>query len=229
MKIHYFQHVPFEELGTIKEWVDSKKHTLTCTQFFKNTSLPDLDGIDWLIVMGGPMGVYDERTLPWLSSEKQFIAEAMRQKKKVLGICLGAQLIASSLGAKVYPNSQKEIGWFPVSLTKDGLSSKFFKHLPEQFTAFHWHGDTFDLPEGSQLLISNSACKHQAFSFGDSVLGLQFHVEVKAENVASLVQHCGDELQDAPWIQSADVILKTHNHFESLKTMMYHILDSFAR
>lgn len=225
MNIHYFQHIPFEGLGSIQQWTESHDHTLSVTQFFRDDAFPKIEDIDWLIVMGGPMGVYDENIFPWLVKEKEFISEAIRQNKKVLGICLGAQLIASALGAKVYPNAQKEIGWFPVRVTPDGKSSSFFKNIPQQFTAFHWHGDTFDLPEGARLLAESEACKHQAFSFDNHVLGLQFHLEVERNSVELLVQNCGNELQDAKFIQSAESMLNTNHYFDGIRQSMYHILD----
>jgi GMP synthase-like glutamine amidotransferase len=225
MRIHYFQHVPFEGLGTIQNWIESHGHSLSITQFFHDDTLPKIDDIDWLIIMGGPMGVYDESTFPWLVKEKEFISEAIRQNKKVLGICLGAQLIASALGAKVYPNVQKEIGWFPVNLTETGKKSPLFKSFPEQIEVFHWHGDTFFLPEGARCLAESEACKHQAFSFEKHVLGLQFHLEVERNNVELLVQNCGNELHKAPFIQSAESMLNTHHYFDGIRQSMYHVLD----
>ncbi len=116
MRIHYFQHVPFENPGSIQQWVESHGHSSSITQFFHDDALPRIEDVDFLIILGGPMGVYDQNLFPWLAKEKSFISEAIRQKKKVLGICLGAQLIASALGARVYPNAQKEIGWFPLKI-----------------------------------------------------------------------------------------------------------------
>jgi GMP synthase-like glutamine amidotransferase len=225
MKIHYFQHVPFEGLGTIQQWIEFQGHSLSVTQFFRNSTFPKIEDIDWLIVMGGPMGVYDEKIFPWLIKEKEFISEAIRQNKKVLGICLGAQLIASALGAKIYSNTQKEIGWFPLNLTPDGKSSNLFKNISQQFTAFHWHGDTFDLPKEAHLLAESEACKHQAFSFGRYVLGLQFHLEVERNNVESLIQNCGNELQKKPFIQSAESMLNANHYFDGIRKNMYYILD----
>jgi GMP synthase - Glutamine amidotransferase domain len=225
MRIHYFQQAPFEDLGTIRQWIESHGHSLSVTQFFRNSTLPKIEDIDWLIVMGGPMGVYDENMFPWLVKEKEFISEVIRKNKKMLGICLGAQLIACTLGAKVYPNTRKEIGWFPVRLTPDGKSSSLFKNIPQHFTAFHWHGDTFDLPEGARWLAESEACKHQAFSFDKHVLGLQFHLEVERNNVELLVQNCGNELQKAPFIQSVESMLNANHYFGEIRQRMYHILD----
>ena len=228
LRIHYFQHVPFEDLGTIREWIESHGHSLGVTQFFRNSTLPKIEDIDWLIVMGGPMGVYDENMFPWLVKEKKFISDAIRHNKKVIGVCLGAQLIASALDAQVYPNTQKEIGWFPVRVTLDGKSSSLFKNIPQQFTAFHWHGDTFDLPEGAHWLAESEACKHQAFSFNKHVLGLQFHLEIELNNVELLVQNCGNELQKAPFIQPAESMLNANYYFGEIRKNMYHILDRLA-
>lgn len=228
MKIHYFQHVPFEELGIIRQWAEIHKHSLSATRFFTQDSIPVVADIDMLIVMGGPMGVCENHHYPWLTAEIQFIQEMIRQKKKVLGICLGAQLIASALGAKVFPNAYKEIGWFPVVLTPSGREFYPFKSFPAQFTAFHWHGDTFELPDGSSWLAESEACRHQAFSFEEHVLGLQFHIEVTPANVESLIQHCGSELQEAKFIQSENQLRSDGHQFESMGSHVHHLLDQFA-
>jgi GMP synthase-like glutamine amidotransferase len=228
LNIHCFQHVPFEGLGTIQPWIESHEHSLSVTRFFENDTLPEIANIDWLIVMGGPMGVYEEQQFPWLIKEKQFIAETIRQKKKVLGICLGAQLIASALGANVYPNTQKEIGWFPVNLTETGMKSVLFKLFPKQFMVFHWHGDTFDMPEEAHCLVESKACKHQAFSYGDHVLGLQFHLEVTQDNINLLIQNCGNELHEAQYIQTAQQLRASEKNFDLIRDYMEKILDQIA-
>ena len=159
MRIHYLQHVRFEGLGCIETWAQSEKHSLTGTHFFQNDPLPELGNLDWLIVMGGPMGVADEQKYPWLTTEKRFIEKAIRDGKTVLGICLGAQLIADVLGARVYSIQHKEIGWFPIELTDEGQRSSLLGFIPDQFDVFHWHGDTFDLPDGATHLARSEACQ----------------------------------------------------------------------
>jgi GMP synthase-like glutamine amidotransferase len=228
MRIHYLQHVPFEGLGIIQQWIETHGHSLSVTRFYQDDKPPRIADIDWLIVMGGPMGVYDENLFPWLIKEKQFIAETIRQKKKVLGICLGAQLIASALGERVYPNTQKEIGWYPVNLTETGKESTFFRSFPGQFTAFHWHGDTFDLPEGAQCLAESKACEHQAFSYGAHVLGLQFHLELMPENVELLIDNCGNELHKAPYIQTVNQLRAAKNIFNKIHRLQYQLLDQLS-
>jgi GMP synthase (glutamine-hydrolysing) len=203
MRLHYFQHVPFEGLGNIEKWAQSRGWEISATRFYQNDPLPDIHGFDWLVVMGGPMGVMDEAEFPWLAQEKQLIAQAIRQRKVVLGICLGAQLIASASGARVYRNSHKEIGWMPIELTEAGKSHPLFRNLPGRLEVFHWHGDTFDLPKGAVHLASSAACRHQAFAIDERVLGLQFHLESTPQGIDALIAHCGDELIESPYIQSA--------------------------
>src|SRR5271170_6697939 len=119
MRIHYFQHVPFEGLGCIAQWAAEKEHTVTATRFYLDEPAPNPGEIDWLVVMGGPMNIYEEAEYPWLAREKRFIGEAIRGGKTVIGICLGAQLIADVMGGPVTRNLEKEIGWFPIELTPE--------------------------------------------------------------------------------------------------------------
>lgn len=227
MRIHYFQHVPFEGLGNIEDWIISRGHSCSSTRFYNREPMPDLEDIDWLIVMGGPMGAYEEDIYPWLSAEKNFIAQSIHRGIKVLGICLGAQLIASALGAKVYPNRQKEIGWFPINLTEDGRISEHFRGISSGLTVFHWHGDTFDLPDRADHLAESVACRNQAFSYKNDVLALQFHLDLKKNNLEKLIQNCGSELTDAPYIQSAGQMLAQDKQFDIAEKYMRHILDNF--
>lgn len=150
MNIHYLQHVPFEGPEHVSVWAEHKGYQLTGSLLYENERLPSCSEFDMLVILGGPMGAYDEERFPWLAPEKQLIQEAVRQNKLVLGICLGAQLLAEALGGRVYQNNEKEIGWFPVTLTEESRESSFFKELPETFVPFHWHGDTFELPPGAQ-------------------------------------------------------------------------------
>jgi GMP synthase (glutamine-hydrolysing) len=225
--MHYFQHVPFERLGNIEDWIISKGHSLSATRFYEdNVLLPKLDDIDWLIVMGGPMGAYEENIYPWLAAEKRFIGQAISRGVKVLGICLGAQLIASALEAKVYSNAHKEIGWFPINLTSDGITSALFRDLPSEFVAFHWHGDTFDLPTGAKHLAESVACRNQAFSYGNHVLALQFHLDVRRDNIEEWVQSGSSELVKAPYIQTAEQMLVQDNQFVIIEKYMRQIMDN---
>jgi GMP synthase-like glutamine amidotransferase len=220
---HYFQHVPFEDLGSIRSWLMSAGYEITCTPFFRSADLPDPRDVDLLIVMGGPMSVNDEETCPWLAAEKQFIRTMIASGRPVLGICLGAQLIACAMGAKVYPNKTKEIGWFPIQglPSKDGSVFSF----PASADVFHWHGETFDLPDGAFHLARSKACEHQAFQLGRSVIGLQFHLETTARSAEDLVLHCRDELVASPFVQTeSDILSAAPEKYGSANHLMDRVL-----
>jgi GMP synthase-like glutamine amidotransferase len=199
MHAHILQHVPFENAGSIAGWLKKQKATTTYTRFFADESLPPTDDPDLVIIMGGPMSANDESTLPWLKAEKEFILNTIQRDVPMLGICLGAQLIAAALGARVYRNSRREIGWFPVySVPSEEDAFQF----PEAFYAFHWHGETFDIPEGSIRLARSERCAHQAFQIGRHTLGLQFHLETTPENAQALIENCRDEMEKSPDVQT---------------------------
>ena len=203
MRAHCFQHVPFEGLGAIEPWLLGRGFHITRTAFFDDETPPDPASDDFLILLGGPMSVNDP--LPWLSVEKAWLRRFLETGRPVLGICLGAQLIASALGAQIRRNPEPEIGWFPV----EGLPVTDGFGFPATFDAFHWHGETFDLPDGAIPLARTLVCENQAFRLGDRVIGLQFHLETTPESAAALIEHCGDELIDAPHVQTAETIRST--------------------
>lgn len=206
MKAHYLQHVPFEGLGSIETWLQSVRADVTVTKFFEDPALPTVDDLGLLVIMGGPMSVNDETGYPWLAAEKQFVRKAIEKDKAVIGICLGAQLIAGAMGAAVYPNKEKEIGWFPVTGTQSDNAEEFFA-FPQELLVFHWHGETFDLPEGAMRLARSNACHNQAFQLGRRVIGMQFHLETTPGTARDLVHHCRDELQPSRYVQSEAEIL----------------------
>jgi GMP synthase-like glutamine amidotransferase len=140
MKLHYIQHVPFENSGNIEAWAKANGHSVTKTVLYYDEAFPEPGEYDWLVIMGGPMNVYEEKDYPFLKREKAFIKDAIAKKKRVLGVCLGAQLLSDVLGGKVTANANKEIGWFKVKLTPEAKQSPVFKNLPQEFNAFHWHG-----------------------------------------------------------------------------------------
>ncbi|WP_036858534.1 type 1 glutamine amidotransferase [Porticoccus hydrocarbonoclasticus] len=206
MRSHIFQHVPFEGPGSIEPWLRAAGHNITRTPFFiGGSTLPAISDIDSLIVMGGPMSANDEQLFPWLAQEKAFIRRAIDDGKPVLGICLGAQLIASAMGARVYPNPTREIGWFPIhGCTVPGANNFSF---PSSVNVFHWHGETFDLPSGAIHLASSDVCRLQAFQLGTSVIGLQFHLETTPASARDIVTHCSAELTPDDHVQDAATLL----------------------
>jgi len=228
LRIHCFQHVDYEDLGCIKDWCKAKGHLITYTKFYKRELLPRITDFDWLIVMGGPMGVHDDETYSWLSHEKKAIEAAIDHNKKVIGICLGSQLIAEVLGARVYKNLNKEIGWFDVMLTEPGKSEPITTGIRTISKVFHWHGDTFDLPQNSKQIFFSEACRNQAFLYRDTALGLQFHFEVTEKSIAAMIEKGRHELTGEKYIQSEKEILSLNKNIESGNGSMFQILDNFA-
>ncbi len=229
MRIHYLQHVPFESTAYIDEWAMIKHHKLTSIKMYEGFELPQLDAIEWLIIMGGPMGVNDDKTFPWLKDEKRYIEDAIAAGKPVVGICLGAQLIADVLGAKVYKNDYKEIGWFPVERTEDARESSVFAGVPDSFYAFHWHGDTFDIPSGAIWTARSEACAHQAFEYNKKVIGLQFHLESTRESIGNLIHNCHSDIDGSQYTQTDQQI---HLHFDKIEhsnIVLIQIFDALQR
>jgi len=229
MRIQCLKHVPFEGPAAIAQWADERGHPVELSPLYDGVEPPDQDGFDWLVVMGGPMGVADEATYPWLAGEKAFIRRSIDAGKTVIGICLGAQLLAEVLGARVYRNPEKEIGWMPIELTDAGRGSHCFGFLPPSLDVFHWHGDTFELPPGAVHLARSAVCAHQAFIWDSRVLGLQFHLESTPQSVADIVTECADELVPAPHIQSAETMLaKPVAEYADLHSALWGILDRLS-
>jgi GMP synthase-like glutamine amidotransferase len=229
MRIHCLQHVSFETPGTILDWAALHRHTLSYTRFFEESaSLPDLNDFDWLLIMGGHMNVDEEDQFPWLKTEKHFIRQAIDAGKKVLGICLGSQLIASALGASVYKGEEKEIGFFPIRFTTIAQGNLLFSHFPETYTLFHWHGDTFELPEEAILLASTDVCKHQAFIVNRNVLALQFHPEINETTIEQMLLHDGKELEEnGKYIQTVQEIRNYFSLLEQNRKDLFVLLDKF--
>jgi GMP synthase (glutamine-hydrolysing) len=228
MRLHSFEHVPFEDLAAIGEWAQQNGYDITRTRFYEDDGLPAPSEIDWLVIMGGPMNIYEEERYPWLSREKSFIADVIARGKLVLGVCLGAQLIADVLGGPVSRNQVKEIGWLPVSLTASAGQSALFRNLPSRFTAFHWHGDTFQIPPGAIATASTAGCANQAFAYRDKVVGLQFHLESTPVSVRKLIDHCGDELVPGPYIQTPAEMLEPGRFFLEINKIMHKLLANMA-
>lgn len=226
LRLHYLQHVPFEGLANIEVWAKDKGHYISGTLLFQDQHLPEMSDFDWLIIMGGPMNVYEIEKYPWLVQESKLIQEAIANGKTVLGVCLGAQLIADALGGKVYKNKHKEIGWFPVSLTEEAKESTLFSSLPDRFTAFHWHGDTFDLPKGATRVAHSEACANQAFVYNRRVVGLQFHLESSTESISALIENGGDELVQGQFIQKREELLPQPKHLQKIKKLLSALLDN---
>jgi GMP synthase-like glutamine amidotransferase len=227
MRVHVLQHVPFEGLGSIHHWLTNAQAKVTWTRFFESPDLPGEDEFDVLIALGGPMSVNDEASLPWLKDEKQLVRAAIQSGKGVLGICLGAQLMASALGARVYPGAHKEIGWFPVTgKPTNSLSFEF----PATTDVFHWHGETFDLPDNATHLAFSEGCRHQAFQIGSRALGLQFHLETTAESGDAIISHCRQELLPGRYVQSETKLRSVvRERYDQINHLMSEVLAYVTR
>jgi GMP synthase (glutamine-hydrolysing) len=178
-KLLVCQHVPFEILGTLNPLFKSSGFRIRYVNFGRQPDAkPSLDGYHGLVILGGPMNAHQVRRYPHLTTEIHLIQEAVERGMPVLGICLGAQLIARALGAEVTGNQTKEIGWYEVSPTGEGKHDPLLRHFGESETIFQWHGDTFGVPREALRLASSPACSNQAFRFRTNVYGLQFHLEV---------------------------------------------------
>lgn len=228
MKIHYLMHHPLEGLENIGEWALSRGHALSGTSLYKGEDLPLNLDFNWLIIMGGPMSVHDERRFLWLYEEKRFIEKAVRKGKTVLGICLGAQLIADVLGAGVYRNPSAEIGWFPVRLVSAAKKSAFMNLLPEELDVFQWHEETFDIPRGCRNLAGSHACAHQAFEFDRRVLALQFHLEVSEKTIESWLVN-GLPAEKSPFVQNPLEMLNRKEKLREAKFLLGLLLNQMEK
>ncbi len=226
MHVHYLKHVPFEGLGSIENILVNRGFALSHTCMYQDQSLPSIHDLDALFVMGGPMGVHDEDKYPWLTLEKGFIESVIQREVPVIGICLGAQLIANILGASVKKNTYEEIGWFPVKRTK-GLQDERVQDLPLSFDVLHWHSDTFDIPSGASNFIVSDGCANQGFVYGDNVLGLQFHLEMLPSNVHAIYQECGQPEKSGTYIQSLEEMLAPTEKFQQAGKILEEFLQAF--
>lgn len=226
MKLQILQHVDFEKPGFILDWAEERGVQVEITRFYRNEMPPSPRMIDGVIIMGGPMNLDETEKYPWLEKEKAFLHDFLATGKKMLGVCLGAQLLALQLGARVFKNTRKEIGWFPVQKTAFAKHPLLDLYVENTLPAFHWHGDTFDLPRESVPLFSSEATKNQAFVWNDRVFALQFHWEVKPENVRLLLENAAGDLEEMqPFVQSPQTMTADDSLFAESQKNIYRLLD----
>jgi GMP synthase-like glutamine amidotransferase len=228
MKIHCIRHEPFEGLACILNWINKHGHTLTFTHTHLNQSFPTEIDFDLLIIMGGTASLYDKKNKAWLKYESKFVSKALGANKKILGICLGAQIIAHVLGAEIYKNNKREIGWFETTFHDEGISIMPF--LPKKIVPFHWHSDTFDLPQGAIGIASSEITPNQGFIYKSNVIALQFHLELNHENLKKITRALKSELLETDDnIQSAKHILSKTDLINSGNSLMFEIMDFLAQ
>jgi GMP synthase-like glutamine amidotransferase len=228
MRVHLLQHVPFEGPAALAPALRGAGHDLALTRLFAGEALPEPDALDWLVVLGGPMSVHDEREHPWLVAEKKLVRDCIDRGKRALGICLGAQLVAEVLGGEVARNREREIGWFAVERAAGAEACALGRALPARFAAFHWHGETFTLPPGAAHLARSEACENQAFVWGERVLALQFHLETDRAAAEALVAHCRDELAPGPFVQSPEAMLADAAPFDAIHPLLERLLHALG-
>lgn len=226
MRIACIQHVHFEGPAGIARWAAARGHTLHPVHVYRGEALPAPADFDLLVMMGGPMSVNDEAEFAWLRPEKQLVRAALAAGKRLLGVCLGAQMIAHALGARIYRNPVKEIGWFPLE-TLAGPAAEALG-VADWPAVFHWHGETFDLPPGAEHWARSQACANQGFLVQRRALGMQFHIEVTAESAAELVRHAGHEIGNGPFEQPAETLLSDVRRFTRLEAVLDGLLDRFV-
>lgn len=224
MRIHSLQHVPFEDIGSMTSDFRTRGYSLSTTHWYRGDAAPAVNDFDALVVMGGPMGIYDEAIHPWLADEKILIKEAITAGKIVLGICLGAQLIADVLGGKVTRNPHKEIGWLPISINPAAATHPIAQVFARYPNVFHWHGDTFALPPGAMHLASSEGCANQAYVFQDKVYGFQFHLETTPASARALIEHCAEDIDGSRYTQPAQTILANDEKFAQINRAMSEVI-----
>lgn len=223
MKIVAFKHFDFDDDCAFATWAANREHEWIVKDPAKGIQKEWLADMDLLVILGGPMSVYQEDRFTWLADEKLFVKQAIENGKNVLGICLGAQMIAEVLGGAVYRTKNKEIGWRKIHRT--AANHPWLDGLPKHFYSFQWHGDTFDLPRGAQRLAYSDACENQAFCYGERVVGLQFHLETSPICIESMIAHWSDELVDAPYIQPVEHIRRETFRSAASWRMLHGILS----
>ncbi|MFZ4387589.1 MAG: type 1 glutamine amidotransferase [Chthoniobacterales bacterium] len=240
MKILCLQHDPLDGPGSLSEWADSKGHSIALCLICEGAPLPSLESFDLLVSLGGPMGAYEVEKYPWLTTEKEYLIQAAAAGKKLLGLCLGCQLLAYALGGKAFRHTCKEFGWQPIELTKGGIDwfgtmemvQPLEAHEKAKFLAFQWHGDTYTLPPGAVHLARNEAAEQQAFLLevpsGGKILGMQFHLEWTEQMAREALAEPGATPPPSRYVQTPEEILSNPKLFVSAKKRFFALLDQFT-
>jgi GMP synthase-like glutamine amidotransferase len=228
MKFIILQHIPYESPGSIIDWLIQNAHTYEVIHLYERHALPKPNTFDCLIIMGGPMSANDGHQHKWLNDELTFIKKCIQEKKKVIGICLGSQLIAKVLEANVYENPVKEIGFFPITKTFSAYRHPVLEKLPDTWDVFHWHSETFDLPEGATRLYASKACKNQFYIVANCI-GIQFHPEINLILRDEMIKHGERELNERLYVQSKQQMLNAATDLAILKAQCFQLLDNVMK
>jgi len=225
------KHVDIEGPGLIEYCLKQENISYQVHNLKPGVHLPKLDDLTHIVILGGPMNVYEVDRYPFLREEDLFIKEAIQRGKSILGICLGAQLIAKALGAKVFKAPVKEIGWYDVSLTRIGSIDPLFSKLPKTFSVFQWHEDTFEIPHSATLIATSSPVPYQAFRYGNNAYGLQFHLEVTGEMIRKWMETYGEEFEGSqpPLLSKLKILTDTELKIEPYKKRGMEFLRKFFK
>jgi GMP synthase (glutamine-hydrolysing) len=225
-----FQHDPFEDLGFFGEVLEKQGADYRVLRLFHG-EMPaeEWENVRALIVLGGPMSVDEEEAFPFLRWEKRIIRAAIDECVPVLGICLGAHLIAATLGAPVFHGPVKEIGWTPISITPHGQVDSLLGYLPENATVFQWHGDGFELPAGAIRLATSAHYGTQAFRLGKTIYGLQFHLEVTPRMIERWIEERSKDIAQAPYVLPEKILADTQSYAPALKYYGERFISEFIR
>jgi len=229
MRIQLIQHVSYEGPAHIARWAGTRGHALAITKLFEGQPLPSEKDFDWLIIMGGPMGVDDEDRYPHLAEEKRLIESVISSEKSLLGVCLGAQMVAQVLGSRVSKNRYIERGWHIINLLPEAEASISLNGFPHDFDAFLWHGDSFEVPASAKRLAFSEGCSNQAFEYDRRIVGLQFHLEATVESIAELIENSSDIDRSGPYVQTEGQIKERINAVTRINSLMDLLLDKLCK
>jgi|FaiFalFF_MnMetaG_3_1042247.scaffolds.fasta_scaffold00167_11 GMP synthase (glutamine-hydrolysing) len=228
-KVFVLQHAACETLGTIADALQEARVDATYIRAFAGEPIPTHMGeAVGLILMGGPMGVYEQDRYPFLVEEMRLIERALAAGTPILGVCLGSQLLASVLGAHVRRGPQKEIGWFPVWLTEAARADVLWAGVTSPFIAYHWHGDVFDCPSGAVPLAYSEVTACQAFRYGTSAYGLLFHLEVTEPLIAEMVRTFAEELREAG-LSGEEILRQAPQHLPAVQQIGRTVFRAWTR
>jgi GMP synthase-like glutamine amidotransferase len=230
IRLHFLQHVALETPGSILDWAAECGHHVTGTRLFDGETLPQPGGFDWLVIMGGPMNIYEEAEYSWLAAEKLLILQSIDAGKVVLGFCLGGQLVADAIGGAVTANPEPEIGWIPITWNAEAKRDPLFAFFPDDPVVFQWHYDTFStLPPDAEVLASSAACACQAFRYRERVFGFQFHMENTSDMLLAYTTEFGAEMVPATWVQSPAEVMAYPEHVETNNRWMAEFMTRLER
>lgn len=224
------RHVSHEGLGIMKRPIE-RDSAVEYIDIFRGASVPSsIDGYDGLVVLGGPMGVYEDDRYPFIKPELKLIEDALKKRIPLLGICLGSQLLAKAAGSRVYKGNAKEIGWHDVTLTEDADNDWLFLGFPDRFRAFHWHGDTFEVPQGALMLASSALFPNQVIKVGPAAYGIQFHLEVTEQMIREWIAVNDEELASLKGVVDPKAVIEeTPSRIEALNRLGSALASRFSR